>query len=298
MNARDRRHAIILISDNGHDLFGVHDVKQCYVELMETGTTLYNLRIPSNYDDRDIQRMVKDTGGDEVGADGQATMKEGLEDLITQLRMQYTIGFNPSNAGRRGDFHKLEVKFANPARCPDCPLLVRGGYYSGITPPPRQKAKPLQAYDQQTDEALVKRGIMIAGTTYLDLNEIPIEVKVDKQTDSDGQPQIQVDVNIDAEAVEFSETGDLRACKLKVALFFADEKGNGIDSKLWGIDRSVKEDAYEKLVEDGIPFSQKVTLKVNPHQLRVVVYDVKSDKVSSRRITLIAPPMGKKPPKK
>jgi VWFA-related protein len=303
INAPQRRHAIILISDNGHNLYGSHDAKHCRTELLETATTLYNLRIPSNFDDSDIQKLVEETGGDEIGVDGQATLKEGLESLITQFRMQYTIGFNPPKEGdKKGSpvFHKLFVKFANKECCPDCQLMVRGGYYSGGPPNPlplKYKPKPQQPSDQKIDDVLVQRSILIAGTTFLDLNEIPFELSMNKQTEPDGQQQILMDFKIDAEQIEFSKAGGLRSCKMRVAIFSADEKGNGLDSKWLGIEKTVKEEDYEKVLENGIPFSTKVPIKANVDILRIVVYDVKTDRLSSRLFRL-GNPTPKKPAKK
>jgi Ca-activated chloride channel homolog len=296
-NAPQRRRAIILISDNGHHVDGKHDRKQCRVELLETATALYNLKIPSSFEDPGIRDLAEETGGDVTAVEGAGSLKEALENMIVQLRMQYTLGFNPTNPGKAGSFHKLNVQFANKECCPDCQLSVRGGYYAGATATlplkPKTGAKPQQT-DPKTDELLIQRSILIAGTTYLDLNEIPFEVKASKQTDPQGQSLLQMDLKIDAEEVELSKAEGSRACKIIVAVFSADENGNALDSGSWRIEKSLNEEDYRKMMDTGIPFSLKVNLKPKTQMLRIVVYDERSDKLSSKRMMISNTP-GKKP---
>ena len=65
-----------------------------------------------------------------------ASLQEALEKAISDLRLQYTLGFSPSDPGQEGSFHKLTVKLAAEDRCPACRLLVRSGYYAGSPPVP------------------------------------------------------------------------------------------------------------------------------------------------------------------
>jgi VWFA-related protein len=288
-NAPQRRRAIILISDNGHHVDGIHDEKQCRVELLETATALYNIRIPASYEAPGIRELAEETGGDVMGVDGMGSLKEALENVIVQLRMQYTLGFDPSDPGKPGSFHKLNVQFANKERCPECQLSVRGGYYAGVaaTLPLKEKAAAkAQRTDPKTDELLVQRSILIAGTTYLDLNEIPFEVSTNEQTDSKGQPQLQVDLKINPVDVDLSRAEGLRACKVIAAIFSADENGNGLGSSWLQIDQPLREEDYRQVMKNGIVFSTRVPLKVNNQILRIVVYDVRSDKLSSRFVKL------------
>jgi Ca-activated chloride channel homolog len=288
-NAPQRRRAIILISDNGHHVYGLHDEKQCHRELLETATALYNIRIPATFEDPGIRELAEETGGDVMGVDGMGSLKEALEAVIVQLRMQYTIGFNPSNPGKPGSFHKLKVQFANKECCPVCQLSVRGGYYAGVASqlPSKEKtgAKP-QRTDPQTDELLVQRSIQIAGTSYLDLNEIPFEVSTKEQTDAKGQPQLQVDFKLNAEDVDLSQAEGSRVCKITAAIFSADEKGNGLGSSWLRIEKPLKEEDYRQVMKTGIAFSTQVPLKANSRILRIVVYDVRSDKLSAKLVNL------------
>jgi Ca-activated chloride channel homolog len=296
-NAPQRRRAIILISDNGHHVYGLHDEKQCRVEFLETATALYNIRIPASFEAPGIRELAEETGGDVMGVEGMGSLKEALENVIVQLRMQYTIGFDPSNPGKPGSFHKLNVQFANNECCPECQLSVRGGYYAGVAAPLLSKAKAgakPQRTDPKTDELLVQRSILIAGTTYLELNQIPFEVSTNEQTDSKGQLQLQMDFKIDPEEVDLSKAEGSRACKITVAIFSADEKGNGLGSTWLRIEKPLKEEDYRKIMKTGIVFSTQVPLKANNQILKIVVYDVRSDKLSSKLIKL-RDTIGKKP---
>jgi VWFA-related protein len=288
-----RRHAIILISDNISRPY-YYDARQCLVALLETGTTLYNIVLPSRMVNMDIQRLAGDTGGDVINVMGQESLKEALENAIVQLRMQYTLGFHPSDLGKPGSYHKLRVRFANKEGCPDCRLLVRGGYYAGVAAPLplKEAASAIPRHsDQETDDLLVRRSMLIAGTAYLELDEIPFKVSIKEQTDSRDLPQIQLELKIDPEEVELSETGGAHACNIVVAIFYADGNGNGLGSDWWRIENRLNEHDYRQVMKTGIPFSIKVPFKVDNQILKIVVYDVRSDRLSSKLVKL-----GKKPP--
>ena len=115
--AAHRRKAIILISDNVHNTG--HDEASCQTELLENSITLYSIvidwrneipihilqkrwkwRIPKSIST--IRQMAEETGGGVFEVKGLMSVKTAFEDAISRLRMQYTLGFNPSDHGPDG----------------------------------------------------------------------------------------------------------------------------------------------------------------------------------------------------
>jgi Ca-activated chloride channel homolog len=290
-----RRHSIILISDNMHNAvgtFGIRNAEMCRAELLETATTLYNIAIrPSLPEDKsvsiidEIKQLAIDTGGEAMDVKEPSSIKAILEKAIVSLRMQYTLGFNPSNPGKPGSFHNLEVRFANKDYCPACRILARAGYYDGVVsplPPKEKNGLPPNHPPQQTDELLAHRSIQIAGKADINLPEIPFTIATSEQVDSRGRSQLQLDLQINSAGVDLSPIEGRNACRLLVAIFSTDEQGRMLGSDRWPIEKPLSQEEYERIIKKGIPFSTMVPLMAKNQKFRIVVYDMRSDNMGSK----------------
>jgi hypothetical protein len=264
--------------------------------LLETATTLYNIRTPSIdftperfKHDRLIQQLARDSGGQVLDVEKPAAVQEVLEKAISNLRTQYTLGFNPSAPGEKGSFRRLSVKLASEDRCPGCRLLARSGYYAGVTlplPPPDKPRKEPRNSPEKADELLIRRSIMNAGSLNSDLHGIPFKVMTAQQMDSSGKPQIKVDLQIAITGIVFKTIEDRHACKLRVAVFYANRKGKLLGSDWKTIQDQLTQDAYSRVITTGIQFSTIVPVKAENQMLRIVVYDEESGRIGSRLVRL------------
>jgi hypothetical protein len=119
--------------------------------LLESSTILCDIVfVPSESNsshsksDSAVREMAEETGGEVIEIKAPLSVTAALENAITRLRMQYTLGFNPSDRGLDGQFHYLKVRFADENRCPDCRIIGPFGYYSGVgvsTPLPNKADK-------------------------------------------------------------------------------------------------------------------------------------------------------------
>jgi VWFA-related protein len=152
-NFPHRRRAIILISDNyprpdtgsmldpvgTRDRDSARSASISRTRLLESSTILCDIVfVPSesksshSKSDSAVREMAEETGGEVIEIKAPLSVTAALENAITRLRMQYTLGFNPSDRGLDGQFHNLKVRFADETRCPDCRIISRSGYYSGV----------------------------------------------------------------------------------------------------------------------------------------------------------------------
>ena len=144
-NYPHRRRAIILISDSMLDPVGTRDrdsarnARISLTRLLESSTILCDaVFVPSesksswSKSDSAIREMAEETGGEVIEVKRPLSITAALENAITNLQMQYTLGFNPSDRGLDGQFHNLKVRFADENRCPDCRIIGPFGYYSGV----------------------------------------------------------------------------------------------------------------------------------------------------------------------
>jgi Ca-activated chloride channel homolog len=291
-SAPTRRHAVILVSDNCHNVPSKHGADEARIEMLEASATLYGIKVPGDHcpeQSDQVKRIADETGGEILGVHASTSLQAALEKAVSNLRLQYTLGFSPSSPGEKGSFHRLTVRIAAEDRCPGCQLLARSGYYAGITapfPPPNPVPTPAKSSTLTTDQDLVIRSILTAGTTELEMTDIPISVKTTEQTDSNGKPQLKVDIQIDESGIEFKTTGDRHACRLHVTVFYTDARGKIIGSDWKTIVGELREEKYNQVMETGISYSTAVPLKDKKQILKIVVYDEGSDRVGSRLVRL------------
>ncbi len=310
--AKNRRRAIILISDNlqsprpilvGPARWTAHE---CRDRLLETATALFSLRI-SNYDWESVEtikRLAEESGGEMMEARGSEPFKQAFELILLKLRRQYTIGFNPSNPGKAKSFHRLAVKFTSPDCCRGCQLVTRRGYYAGVSDPPFSAPdiqKQSELSGTEIDELFTRRILEFAGAIDLqlydtknmalqdvdpDLHEIPFAVSTQEQKLSNGQMQLKIDLKIDFSGIVFSRAEERRACKVHIAVFYANEKGKMLGSDWKKIDGSLDPNTHDRAVKSGMSYSTAIPLKARRQAVKIVVYDEGSEKIGSRLIRL------------
>ena len=76
---------------------------------------------------RAMHKLTEQTGGRviDVGNDPRK-LRKAFDEIGTELRSQYMIGYTPTNTAADGKYRKMEVKTTNP----DYKLQARKGYYA------------------------------------------------------------------------------------------------------------------------------------------------------------------------
>jgi VWFA-related protein len=77
--------------------------------------------------DREMHKLSEQTGGRviDVGNDPKK-LRKAFDEIGTELRSQYMIGYSPANTATDGKYRKMEVKPLNP----DYKVQARKGYYA------------------------------------------------------------------------------------------------------------------------------------------------------------------------
>jgi hypothetical protein len=313
--AASRRKVIILISDNLHSpetntsgprRFTAYN---CQEKLLENATALFSIRVSNrNWESVDaIRNLAEQTGSEMFNVLGPVSLKIALEEVITRLRTQYTIGFNPTNPGKHGSFHKLAIKFSKRDCCPNCKIAARSGYYSGVGVSPIILAAGVAQQDKTTmemmDDIYVKRMIQAAGTIDLeaydlksivnnyktidpDLHEIAFSTSTKEQRNSNGQPELEIDIRIDYSNIEFKKIENRDASNVHLAVYYADTKGNIVGSDWRKIEGLFSKETLDKAKKEGIQISLKIPLKVKNQIIKIVIYDEGSEKIGASLIRL------------
>jgi len=331
--APNYRRALIMISDNYHvtmvggftfgmGMAGSIDMTEqdssadaARARSLEAAATIHSIRTPSVGADSTgsvprIRRIVADTGGETLDITGWTSLQAAMEEILLKLRKQYTIGFNPTDFGPDGSYHKLEIKFADPNRCPECRILARSGYYAGVaSPQPAEggKIKNPKHSREEADAMIIQQSIVTAGTYVFtsgfqntaedavanmrqsDLGDIKVRASARPTQDAGGKKVMSVDVSIDTDRVKFNRIGDLWGCKLHIGLFYFNEYMNYLGSEVRILEGQLSEETYRKTVESGIVYTGEIPLKVPKQSVKVVVYDENSDRAGSKLVPWVPP---------
>lgn len=127
------RKAMILLTD-GADQGSQMNLKDAVEAAQKADAIVYVLLIADRgfygggyYGEGDMKKMCEETGGRmiEVGNKFEK-LKEAFDQIATELRSQYSIGYTPTNNARDGSFRKIEIKPEGK----DLKIQARKGYYA------------------------------------------------------------------------------------------------------------------------------------------------------------------------
>jgi Ca-activated chloride channel homolog len=295
-----RRHAIILVSDNCQYGQYYRGAGKCLTELLESGALLYSIRTPGDTpggdgmcmeSEAEVQKMAELTGGEVLDVNSPLGLQSALEKVVSNLRKQFTLGFNPSVPGEKGKYHKLIVKLADEKRCPGCRLISRSGYYSRTATPSastaEKKDKKAPVRDpEQTDQLLIKQSMIAAGALNMDILAIPFDAKTSQQLNSKGQPEFKIDLTISADAINFKTVDKRHACKIRAAFFSANEDGKIFNSDWRVLEGYMSDETYSRVMRTGISYTVTVPAKLKNQILKIVLYDEENDRIGTKIVML------------
>jgi Ca-activated chloride channel homolog len=281
-----RRRAILLISDNGHNL-GQISLSETRNELLEDAITLFSI-VTSGGMAGSIGGLAEETGGERIFVNSSKSLNEALKEAILKLRMQYTLGFYPSDLTKKGKTHKLEVRFVDKNRCPDCRIFGRKSYREGVSAPlplpaeSRQNRIALPA--EEIEQLLIQRSILIAGNSSQEMNQIPFKLMTRKLTDPGSKTQFEIKMQIGPKGIAWTKTGDRQEYKIIAAVIYIDKNGKMLDARCWRLQDRLTNETYGYATKEGISFTTEIPLLTSNQKLNFVIYDENSGRVGAKFI--------------
>jgi len=141
--AQNRRHAIILVSDNENTLQGYSAEGRVIREALESEAAIYSIRVERGshahmmnvllpiFQDVSVEKMTRETGGEVIEAENTNALRRAMIAAISRLRQRYSLGYYSPNAGRAGAFRRIEIRVDAARNDPKRKYSVyaRQGYY-------------------------------------------------------------------------------------------------------------------------------------------------------------------------
>jgi len=143
--APDRRHAIIMVSDNENTLKGYCDENRVIRQALESEAVIYSIRIaeglhphsmyvvhPSFLREVSVPRITHETGGEIIDARTIDSIRSAMATAITRLKQRYSLGYYSTNRRHDGTFREIQIRITDSSKDPKQKYTVyaRRGYYA------------------------------------------------------------------------------------------------------------------------------------------------------------------------
>lgn len=154
--ARDRRHAVIMVSDNQPTAKGEFTGEDVIRLAIETQTIVYSVRfgrdrLESTGDEpgwtpgaRWVSKIMNETGGEIIDMAAVGSVQKAMAAVITRLKQRYTLGYQSTDVRRDRAFRQIEVRLSGRVQDPKHPyrIFARKGYYPVLEPAPPGSTPP------------------------------------------------------------------------------------------------------------------------------------------------------------
>ena len=141
--APDRRHAIILVSDNENTLKGYTDESRVIRQALESEAVIYSIRVEQGshphsmyvllpmFRDVSVPRITHETGGEVIDAGSLESIRSAMATAISRLKQRYSLGYYSTNRRHDGAFREIEIRITDGSIDSQRKYTVyaRRGYY-------------------------------------------------------------------------------------------------------------------------------------------------------------------------
>lgn len=127
----EKRRAVVVLSD-GEDTFSKHSASKALKAALNADVTIYTIdmsAINSSGKQRiqnqaTLKNFAEKTGGRFVSTPGGAAMRDAFKNVVDELGVQYTLGYQPSNIKKDGKWRAIELLVSRP----NLTIRTRKGY--------------------------------------------------------------------------------------------------------------------------------------------------------------------------
>jgi Ca-activated chloride channel homolog len=146
--APNRRHAVILVSDNDGTVQGFASDKDVIRMALETETSIYSIKVKAGGTSRalslplalpnalpgtgSVPKMARETGGEVIDTHTTGSVQSAMAMVIARLKQRYTLGYSSTNRRRDGSFRQIDIRVADGSASASARYTVyaRRGYYA------------------------------------------------------------------------------------------------------------------------------------------------------------------------
>jgi hypothetical protein len=154
--ARERRHAVVMVSDNEPTAKGEFTGDDVIRLALETQTIVYSVRfgrdrLGGTLDEpgwipgaRWVSKIMDETGGEIIDMAAVGSLQKAMAAVITRLKQRYTLGYQSTDTRSDRAFREIDVRLSDRAQNPKhrYRIFARRGYYPAFKSAPPSTASP------------------------------------------------------------------------------------------------------------------------------------------------------------
>ena len=201
---------------------------------------------------------------------GQAFVHEDISKALSRIdettRAEYLLGYYPKNTNWDGRYRRIVVRVNRPG----VRVYFRHGYYARDS---------LEPYDREA--FMTYSRIAAAGGYTSEIKDLQFSVKAAEEKTSPDSVQIRVDLSVTPNHVPFQAVNGVHKGKLYITFFYGDSKGRFLGDAWETMEMNLREETFQRVMKEGIPFSFLIPREVANESIKVVIYNYDSDKVGS-----------------
>ncbi len=237
---------------------------QNYGDLLAQQASVYS-------DERATMKQVAEQTGGEAFL-GTNDLKRAMQRTMEDGETYYTLAYTPDKVDPQTAFHRIEVKVNQP----DVKLAYRRGYFSS---PPQKAGSP------QTGVAAL-RGALQPGMppstmVFMTASVLPPD---------DTHKSVRIQYIINPNGVTFTDVANhLKHITIDCIAIAYNKDGLEVGHASDTLDGTIKAEAYDTVMNNGVPAQQEITLKPGTYNLRLGVMDRPSQQIGTLDVPLVVP---------
>jgi VWFA-related protein len=225
-------------------------------------------RSVTGWDISSAENITELTGGYFTGLTYADT---ALGRVDNRTRFSYLIGYTPSEASFDGKYRQVKVVVNRPGMS----VMFQHGYYA---------VEDLPALERR--EVLTAARLASAGSLDEVLRDIKLNVTASPASVAAGRTTVAVAVTLDASRLSLTPDATRRSGGVEVQVFCGDSRQRLVGDLRQRVDLNLDEQAYERVLRDGILVRAQVPVTAPAKFVKVVVYDYGADRLGSFFLTM------------
>jgi VWFA-related protein len=209
-------------------------------------------------------RILADLTGGRSDANKFANASISADYIEQASRMQYLLGYYPTNNRLDGRFRNVVVTVNRP----DVTVLVRRGYYA------RREAGPI---DRRA--ILTFSRVTAAAGDAREISDVAL-----KATATSTAQTVTMNVTVDVSRVQFETTQGRHTANLQVSAFCLNGKQRPVGDLQRGVELNFNDARLAEVKNTGVVVPLTIPVREAPDTIKLVVYDYASDLTGSLNV--------------
>jgi hypothetical protein len=222
-------------------------------------------RIPALHD-FDYTKELADMSGGRAFYDTN-DFAGSIRRVIDDSADTYILGYYPDHNKWNGEFREIKVKVDRPG----VEVHARKGYFA--------------VAETKSAAALNAEKLADALRSPLESTDLGFDVQVDG-VDASGARQLKVKITLDAGQLRFQQQGVRWTDNITEAWVEVDAEGHQVGHNLKTINLNPAQQEHDRLLRDGLSFSETIPVEKNAAEVRLVLRDVGNGAIGSVIIPL------------